>query len=73
MIKANRCSVENNFHDLKILQAVAETSRHTAGFHAVYVGAAARLCNHLWRRQLANGLALFDVLNTEVTTSVNLS
>jgi len=26
LIKANCCSVENNFHDLKILWAVAETS-----------------------------------------------
>ena len=63
---AHRCGIENTWHEFKIMAAVAEESRHSVPFQVVYIGAAARLLNYLWRRRLANGIALFDSLNSDI-------
>jgi len=64
--KANRCGIENTFRDYKIFRSVGEVSRHSPAFQALYVSTIARVSNHLWRKRLANGLAVFDVLNSEI-------
>jgi len=45
--KAARCSVENTFHDYKILRTVKKESRHSAAIQGIYVEAYTRLYNHL--------------------------
>lgn len=67
--KANRCGVEMSFRDFKILGVASEESRHSAAFQAVIVTAAARLCNHLWRKRLARGVLAYDLLNSEINNN----
>ncbi len=64
--KAHRCGIETNFRDLKLLRALQAESCHGPAFQAIYAAAGARLCNHLWRKCLSSGLAIFSALTSDI-------